>query len=71
MAYQMVQEGALWPSVMITFGPCWRKVKLSWANIANGSSIIRCWQHQKPALGAFSDSAPLYNLTLSGCDCHW
>ena len=44
MAYQMAQEGALWPSVVITLGPCWRKVKLSWANIANGSSTIPCWQ---------------------------
>ena len=25
-AYQMAQEGALWPSVMITLGPCWHKV---------------------------------------------
>ena len=31
----MVQEGALWPSVMITLGLCWCKVKLNWANIAN------------------------------------
>ena len=37
----MVQEGALWPSVMITLGPCWRKVQLNWENIANGSSTIR------------------------------
>ena len=29
----MAQEGALWPSVMITLGPCWRKVKLNWANL--------------------------------------
>ena len=35
MAHQMAQKGALWPSVMIAFGPCWYKVKLNWANIAN------------------------------------
>ena len=35
MALQMAQKSALWPSVMTKFGPCWRKVKLSWANIAN------------------------------------
>ena len=40
MAHQMAQEGALWPSVMITLGPCWHKVKLSWANIANGSIAL-------------------------------
>ena len=28
MAHQMAQEGALWPSVMITLGLCWRTVKL-------------------------------------------
>ena len=44
MALQMAQKGALWPSVMTTFGPCWHKVKLSWANIANVSSTIGCWQ---------------------------
>ena len=44
MAHQMAKEGALWPSVMITLGPCWCKVKLHWANIANVSSTIRCWQ---------------------------
>ena len=26
--YQIVQEGALWPSVMITLGPAWRKVTI-------------------------------------------
>ena len=41
MAHQMAQEGALWPSIMITLG---RKVKLHWANIANDSSTIGCWQ---------------------------
>ena len=40
MAHQMVQEGTMWPSVMITLEPCWHKVKLNWANIANGSSTI-------------------------------
>ena len=41
----MAQEGALWPSVMITLGPCWRKVKLNWVNIDTiGSSTVRCWQ---------------------------
>ena len=38
MAHQMVQEGALWPSVMITFGrigPHWRNSKITWANIVN------------------------------------
>ena len=44
MALQMAQKSALWPSIMTTFGPCWRKVKLSWANIANVSSTIGCWQ---------------------------
>ena len=24
-----MQKGALWPSVMVTFGPCWHKVKLN------------------------------------------
>ena len=38
--HQMAQEGALWPSVMVTLGPCWHKVKLNWANIANGSGTI-------------------------------
>ena len=41
---KMAQKGALWSSVMITFGPCWHKVKLNWDNIANGSSTIGCWQ---------------------------
>ena len=27
--HQIAQEGALWSSVMITLGPCWRKVKLN------------------------------------------
>ena len=35
MAHQMVQEGALWPSVMIIFGPHWRSSKITWANIAH------------------------------------
>ena len=32
--HQMVQEGAVWSSVMITLGPCWCKVNLNWDNIA-------------------------------------
>ena len=39
MAHQMAQEGAPWPSVMITLGPCWRKVKLNWANTAIGRDV--------------------------------
>ena len=35
MARQMAQEGALWPSVMIRFGPHWRNSKIAWANIVN------------------------------------
>ena len=35
MVYQMAQEGALWPSVMIRFGPHWRNSKIIWANIVN------------------------------------
>ena len=37
--HQMAQEAALWPSVMTTLGPCWRKGKLNWANIAIGSML--------------------------------
>ena len=44
MVYKMAQKGALWPSVMMMLGPCWHKVKLNWANIANVSSTIVCWQ---------------------------
>ena len=44
MVHQMTQEDALWPTVMIIFGPSWRKIKLSGANIANGSSTVGCWQ---------------------------
>ena len=29
MAHQMLQEGALWPSVMIRFGPHWRNSKIN------------------------------------------
>ena len=36
MTYQMAQEGALWPSVMIRFGPHWHNSKITWANIVNG-----------------------------------
>ena len=35
MVHQMAQEGALWPSVMIRFGPHWRNSKITWANIVN------------------------------------
>ena len=35
MAHQMEQEGALWPSVMKRFGPCWCNSKITWANIVN------------------------------------
>ena len=35
MAHQMVQEGVLWPSIMIRFGPHWRNSKITWANIVN------------------------------------
>ena len=35
MAHQMAQEGALWPSVMIRFGPHWHNSKITWANIVN------------------------------------
>ena len=31
-----LQEGALWPTVMITLEPYWCKVKLNWPNIASG-----------------------------------
>ena len=31
----MVQEGALWPSVMIRFGPHWCNSKIAWANFVN------------------------------------
>ena len=31
----MAQEGALWPGVMIRFGPYWRNSKITWANIVN------------------------------------
>ena len=33
--HQMAQEGALWPSVMIRFGPHWCNSKITWANIVN------------------------------------
>ena len=36
MVHQMVQEGALWPSAVITFVPHWRNSKITWANIVNG-----------------------------------
>ena len=35
MAHQMAQEGALWPSVMIRFGPLWRNSKITWDNIVD------------------------------------
>ena len=35
MVYQMVQEGALWPSVMVRFGPHWGSSEITWANIVN------------------------------------
>ena len=35
MAHQMAQVGALWPSVMIRFGPHWRNSKITWVNIVN------------------------------------
>ena len=35
MAHQMAQEGTLWPSVMIRFGPHWHNSKITWANIVN------------------------------------
>ena len=35
MVYQMAQEGVLWPSVMIRFGPHWHNSKITWANIVN------------------------------------
>ena len=47
MAHQKVQEDGLWPSVVITLGPCWHKVKLNWANIANGSSTIGFYNTRK------------------------
>ena len=31
----MAQEGALWPSVMIRFGPHWCNSKITWANFVN------------------------------------
>ena len=31
MTHQIAQEGALWPSAMIRFGPHWHKLK--WAGI--------------------------------------
>ena len=42
MAYHMTQEDPLRPSVMITLTRA--MLAQSWANIANGSSTIRCWQ---------------------------
>ena len=41
MVHQIIQEGAVLPSVMITLGPAWRKVRNNNANI---SSTIECWQ---------------------------
>ena len=35
MVHQMAQEGALWSSVMIRFGPHWHNSKITWANIVN------------------------------------
>ena len=35
MAHQKVQEGVLWPSVMIRFGPYWCNSKITRANIVN------------------------------------
>ena len=42
MAYQMAQEGAQWPSVMIILGPHWRKVKLKGpiVLISSSSSVV-------------------------------
>ena len=31
----MVQKDALWPSVIITSGPHWHSIKITWANIVN------------------------------------
>ena len=45
MAHQMMQEGALWPSV--TYDITWHKVKLNWANIAYGSSTIGFYNTRK------------------------
>ena len=33
MAHQTMQEGGLWPNVIIELGPHWRTVKLTRANI--------------------------------------
>ena len=41
MVHQMVQKGALWPSVMITFGSCWHKVKLILPMVV---ALFGCWQ---------------------------
>ena len=35
MAHQMVQEGALWPSSVIRFGPHWCNSKIIWVNIVH------------------------------------
>ena len=35
MVHQMAQEGALWFTVMIRFGPHRRNRKITWANIVN------------------------------------
>ena len=35
MVHQMVQEGALWPSVMIRFGLHWHNSKITRANNVN------------------------------------
>ena len=34
--HQMVQEGDLWPSVMIRFEPHWCNSKITWANTVSG-----------------------------------
>ena len=39
----MVQEGALWPSVMITFGPHWQRVKLLMLYIASCMAVLKLY----------------------------
>ena len=45
MVHQMAQEGALWPSVMIRFGPHRCNSKITWANIVNAVLDVGTKKH--------------------------
>ena len=62
--HQMAQKGALWPSIMIRFGPHWHNSKITWANIVNVVLHFGTKKYSSVNVGAVKNTLTQQELDL-------